>query len=295
MVLAVVMAGLSVVALVGVVVDDRTVLGSPTWLKPLKFGLSFTAYAVTMAWLIGGLTRGRRTAWWAGTVMAAFGLFEVALIVFQAARGRMSHFNQTTALDGQIFTAMGATIGVFYVATIVVAVLLMIQRLPDRALTWALRLGLLIALVGMGLGFLMVLPSEAQIAAGENIVGAHSVGVDDGGPGLPVTGWSTTGGDLRIPHFVGVHALQLLPLFLFGVTRVVRDEAVRLRLVVVAAAAYTAVLTLVTWQALRGQPRIHPDAATLVAAGLVAAGTAAGVLLAFVSRATGRREQRVPA
>jgi uncharacterized membrane protein YhaH (DUF805 family) len=282
------MAGLAVFSLVGLVVDDRTVLGQPTWLKPLKFGLSFAVYAVTVAWLVGRLTTARRTAWWAGTVIAVFGFLEVALIAFQAARGRMSHFNQTTDLDGQIFTAMGVTIGVFYVATLVVVVLLMIQRPGDRALTWALRLGLLIAVVGMALGFLMILPSEEQIAAGEEIIGAHSVGVADGGPGLPVTGWSTTGGDLRIPHFVGMHALQVLPLLLLALRRF--DEATRVRLVLVAAAAYTAVLALVTWQALRGQPLVHPDAATLVVAGLVAAGTAVGVLVAV-----GRREHRVRA
>lgn len=272
MVLAAVMVGLSVVSLVGLVVDDRTVLGQPTWLKPLKFGLSFALYAVTMAWLIGKLPQARRTAWWAGTVIAVFGFVEVALIAGQAARGRMSHFNQQTDFDGQIFTAMGATIGVFYVATILVAVLLMVQRPADRALAWALRLGLLIALVGMALGFLMIIPTGAQTAAGEEIIGAHSVGVADGGPGLPVTGWSTTGGDLRIPHFVGMHALQLLPLLLLALTRY--DEATRLRLILVAAAAYTAVLALVTWQALRGQPLLRPDAATLVVAGLVAAVTA---------------------
>jgi hypothetical protein len=288
------MLTLAAVSLVGLIADDRTVLGAPVWLKPLKFALSFVLYAVAMAWLILLMTRGRRVAWWAGTVAAVAATAEVALIAAQAARGRQSHFNNTTPLDEAIFQAMGATIGVFYVATLLIAVLLLIQRPGDPATTWALRLGLLIALVGMGFGVLMVLPTAEQLAEGSgDIVGAHSVGVPDGGSGLPVTGWSTEGGDLRIPHFVGMHALQALPLLAFALTvlarRVpwLRDPIVRRRLVLVAAAGYAGLVALVAWQALRGQPLVAPDAATLAAAGLLAAVTAVGAALAVGVRAHG--------
>ena len=48
---------------------------------------------------------------------------------------------------------------------------------------------------------------------------AHTVGATDGGAVLPVVNWSKQYGDLRIAHFVGVHALQLLPLFGFFIAR----------------------------------------------------------------------------
>jgi len=243
--------------------------------------VSFVVYTVTVAWMISLLTRARRLAWWAGAVVAVFGALEVALIATQSARGRRSHFNNTTPLDERIWTAMGVTIGVFYVATLVIAILLLIQRLGDAPTTWALRLGLVISMVGMALGFLMLMPTAQQLADGSgDIIGAHAVGVPDGGPGLPVTGWSTEGGDLRIPHFVGLHALQALPLLAFALAALsnrfprLGDVRVRLHLVLVAAAGYAGLIALVTWQALRAQPLLAPDAATLVAAGLLVAVTA---------------------
>ncbi|GAB3932878.1 hypothetical protein GCM10027614_02840 [Micromonospora vulcania] len=129
----------------------------------------------------------------------------------------------------------------------------------------------------------MVLPG--QDTGSEVIAGAHSVGVPDGGPGLPVFGWSTTGGDLRIGHFVGLHALQALPILAILLSRFVGtrlDELTRARLVVVAGGAYGVLTVLLTWQALRGQPLLRPDAHTLVAVAalVVAAATATGLVLA---------------
>jgi NO-binding membrane sensor protein with MHYT domain len=47
----------------------------------------------------------------------------------------------------------------------------------------------------------------------------HTVGGPEGDAALPVLNWSTRYGDLRIAHFIGMHALQLLPLLSWYVFR----------------------------------------------------------------------------
>jgi hypothetical protein len=285
------MAVMAVISGVGLLVDDRALAGSAIWFKPFKFAVSFVAYALALAWMLTLLTRGRRTGWWAGTVVTVSSLVEMAIITAQVIRGKRSHFNHATPFDERLFTAMGITVAVLWTGTLVIAVLLLRARIQDRATALAIRSGVFIALVGAGIGFLMTQPTPAQRAAGNldtaDVIGAHSVGVPDGGPSMPLTGWSTTGGDLRIPHFVGMHALQLLPLLLIALVALaprfprLGDPRIRLRLMLVASGAYAAVVALVAWQALRGQPLIRPDGATLTAASLVLAATAAGTYAAL--------------
>ena len=274
------MAILAVVATVGVFVDDRTLVGVPIWTKPLKFAISFVVYGVALAWMLSLLRRGRRVGWWTGLVITVASVIEMVIVVGQVVRGRQSHFNAATPLDATLFAVMGATILVLWLANVLVAVLLLRDRVADPALTWALRLGALIMIGGLSVGLLMVQPTADQqramnAGAAPTLVGAHSVGVPDGGPSMPLTGWSTTGGDLRIPHFLGIHALQLLPLLVLALRRF--PPPAQLRLVFVAAGTYAGMVGLVLWQALRSQPLLHPDGLTLGAlAGLLAvAGTAA--------------------
>ncbi|MFF9149261.1 hypothetical protein ACF1BN_30855 [Streptomyces sp. NPDC014861] len=270
----------------GILLDDRTLVGAPIWAKPFKFAVSFVAYSLSLAWMLSLLPRGRRTGWWAGTVVTAAGVLEMVLITLQVVRGRQSHFNQETPFDGAVFQIMGLTVVVLWLAALTIAVLLLRARILDRATAWAVRLSSLIALAGAAVGFLMVRPTPDQLTATDPpILGAHSVGVPDGGPSLPVTGWASTGGDLRVAHFFGMHALQLLPLVLLVVAALaprsprLADPRLRLRLVLTASAAYAAVFALLAWQALRGQPLLAPDATTLVAAATIAALTVTATLL----------------
>ena len=79
---------------------------------------------------------------------------------------------------------------------------------------------------------------------------AHTVGGPDGSNGLPIVNWSRQFGDLRVAHFVGMHALQVMPLLSFYLLRNTKATvAVGLLYCVLAVAAFG--------QALRGKPLIY--------------------------------------
>jgi hypothetical protein len=251
--------------LIGLVVDPRAITGAPTWLKPAKFALSFALYAFTLTWLLGYVRGHPRIVRLVGGLTALGLVIEMACIGVQAARGTTSHYNEATPFDALVWGLMGQLIMVIWAMNLLAAILLLRQHLPDPAWAWSLRLGLLLTLTGTAVAFTMT----SQ--------GAHSVGVPDGGPGLPILNWSTVGGDLRAPHFVGLHALQVMPLAGRYLTRRVPGRlgpAHRLLLVCTAAAVHLGTVLLLLWQALRGQPVIAPDAATLAAFGGLFGGAA---------------------
>ena len=263
----------SLLGLLGFALDPRLVNGAPTWAKTTKFAISVAFYASTLLWLSGYVSRHARLF---NGIMTGIGVLlymEMTLIIVQGARARMMHFNFATPLEGTMYTVMAASITGLWLLNMGATVLLLRQRLADRPFAWGLRLGLLLAVVGMGLGFLMTQPTAAQMAAMEagvpgagDVIGAHTVGAPDGGPGLPLLGWSTTHGDLRIPHFIGLHALQLLPLLGWFLSRrrvAWLSEKRRTSLVALGGGAYLGLMLFTTWQALRAQSILQLDSLTI--------------------------------
>jgi hypothetical protein len=242
-----------VFSVVGIFVDPRVVTGAPVWLKPAKFAISTAIYSLTLAWIFTYLPDWPRVKATTGWITAVVFVLEVAIIDIQAARGTTSHFNVATPVDAALFGFMGFAIVIVWLTSIAVTVALFRQQFSDRAMGWALRLGLAITVLGSATGGLMVRPTQAQLADAHAthhmpVSGAHTVGAVDGGPGIPGTGWSREHGDLRVPHFVGLHAMQILPLFAWLVGRN------RPRLVIAAGAVYTLVFALLLAQALEGRP-----------------------------------------
>ena len=270
----------------GIVVDSRTIAGAPAWLKPAKFAASLGIYGLTLVWAFRFLPDWPRVRRAGGTITAVVALIEVGLITLQAGRGTTSHFNVGTPFDAAVFGTMGTAILIQWIASIAIAVALWRQRFEDRALASALRTGMALAVAGAAIGGMMTRPTPAQIAEARathhmTVSGAHSIGGSDGGPGIPVTKWSSEHGDLRVAHFLGLHALQMLPLLALGLARMrprFGDDD-RLYLVRVAAGSYAALTVVLLWQALRGQSIVAPDPLTLavLAAWMAVTALAAGL------------------
>ncbi len=244
-----------VLTVAGLWLDSRIVTGAPVWMKPAKFAISSAIFTASMAWLFGYIEIWPQFQAFAKWGISAVLILENAIIVFQAARGTTSHFNVSTQLNAALWGTMGTAIGILWLITIGIDIALFRQTFADPSWGWTLRLAMLITVLGSGLGAMMTQPTPGQRAELQRherpaAIGAHTVGAPDGGPGLPFVGWSRNHGDLRIPHFLGLHAIQLLPLICWLFAR--RNT----ELVFAASAGYLAIMTILLLQALRGQPML---------------------------------------
>ena len=187
--------------------DPRVFQGVSTWAKPLKFQLSTGMYLLTLALFMAWLPNdARRTRWGRYVVWSAAsaGIFEVVYITWQGAFGLASHYNYAAGFYSTMYTLMG--VGAVILTTASLALALLIARSPayalPRAIKHAVVLGLVLTFV-LGTGFGAYLGAQRT---------GHWVGgaLTDAG-GLPLLNWSRTGGDLRVAHFFGIHAMHFVP------------------------------------------------------------------------------------
>ena len=270
-----------VVCLAAMGFDSRQITGTNAWLKPAKFGISSAITCLTIAWIAGHITGWPNTRKWASTVFAASIAIEIGVIDMQAARGTTSHFNVSSPFDKSAFMVMGISICSLWVSMAAMTYALMRQKLTPVSRQWALRLGLSLSLIGAAAGGFMLDETPGQRKFQDPpAFGAHTVGAPDGGPGLPFLNWSASHGDLRIPHFVGLHAMQAIPLVAWWLSRCKElSESQRLRFVWLCAVAYALFFMLLAWQALRGQALLRPDGATWLAAASIMVVIGAGAAL----------------
>jgi hypothetical protein len=224
------------VCLVLTKVSQTQVAGTSAWYKPFKFFLSSTIFVWSMGWYLHYLDASNAVYWYSISMILFLG-FENVYIIIQAAQGQLSHFNVSTTLYASLWSLMAAAAVGISLWTAVIGIQFFTNDFSElpKAYVWGIRLGLII----------FIIFSMQGLAMGARM--AHTVGAPDGSPGLPVVNWSKRYGDLRIAHFLGMHALQVLPLVGFYLIKNVRG-------IIVLGIFYAGIVTFTFIQALMGKP-----------------------------------------
>lgn len=239
--------GFTFISLIGAVIagvlafiSEAEVDNFPAWLKPMRFFLSSAIMTGTLAWIMVYLQNQRAVRIYSKALVITLGI-ELLIISLQAARGRASHFNHQTVTDDALYAIMGISIVIFTLWTAWICWCFFRQKnFPlwmSEGYVWGIRLGLLF--------FVLFALQGGHMSWFDQ----HSIGGPDGSPGLPLTNFSTWNGDLRVPHFFGMHSLQILPLtgyYFFPKKTTLQVMALTWLLFVV----------LLYWQALKGFPLI---------------------------------------
>lgn len=215
---------LALPSLIALFIDDRVLNDINVWIKPLKFQASLTLMLVTLLLLLPLIeqrTRAGRGVWLASFVAVITASGEILYITLQAARGRASHFNDSTPFEALAYNLMGVGAALLVLSSLVIGVYIL--RRPSPAATAGLRLG---GGWGLVLGSVATLITAFALGGGQIDGPGHWVGgirTDLGG--LPLVGWSRTGGDLRVPHFFATHIMQALPILGLCLDRFAPNQA----------------------------------------------------------------------
>lgn len=215
---------------------NSQVMGVNAWYKPFKFALSTTLYTWAMAWFCYYLMPSLNIRPFNWAVIGLLG-FEIAYITLQAGRGQLSHFNQSSPVYATLYSLMALAATAVTLYTAYIDILFFIGHFPNLPdyYVWSIRIGITL---------FVIFSLEGAVMGGRM---SHTIGGPDGGAGLPIVNWSTRFGDPRIAHFIGMHALQVLPILSWYVLK-------DLRLTLLFGLLYAALAAFTLVQALNGKP-----------------------------------------
>lgn len=205
--LTIVLVVLFVLTLVAWAIDDRVIDRESIWAKPLKFEASLAIHFATLALALSLVNQS--PGWALGLSVSAIAsvaatAFEILYILVQAARQETSHFNLSIAFYSFMYVLMAAGAVVITLAAGVVGLAVLLDSRPgvSKPLNWGFVLGL----VG---GTILTLVTAFRMGGALN----HHNGVEAAEAlRMPLTGWSLTVGDRRVPHFLATHMMQAMPI-----------------------------------------------------------------------------------
>jgi hypothetical protein len=207
------------------------------WYKPFKFAFSTFVFSWAIAWYCSYLPNFNIQLFnW--TVIILLG-FEIVYIAIMASKGQQSHYNVSTPVNAALYSAMAAAASIVTLYTAYVGILFFQNTFPQlpNYYVWAIRLSIILFVIFSFEGFTM----GARLN--------HSVGALNVNSNWFVLGWSNTVGDLRVAHFIGMHALQVLPVVSYYI---LKDTKATIILAIV----YGLLATTTLIQALQGKPLI---------------------------------------
>ena len=154
-----------------------------------------------------------------------------------AGKGETSHYNTSSPLYASLFSMMALAATLVTLYTAFVGFQFFTQSFPQLPpyYLWAIRLSILIFVVFSFEGFAM----------GSRL--SHTVGAVNDNSNLWILGWSKTVGDLRVSHFIGMHALQVLPVLSYYLIKNTKGT-------VLVALLYGILALFTLVQALQGKP-----------------------------------------
>ena len=216
--------------------------GNSNFLKPLKFALSIATFSWTIAWYVYELKSQGSITVYSWVVVITLG-FEIIYITIQGARGQMSHFNTSSPFYASMTILMGIVASVLTLWTAYIGMLFFTgnaRSMPEYYL-WAIRCSIILFVIFAFEGGLM----GARMS--------HGVGQIQNDGRLPFVHWSTRIGDLRVAHFIGMHALQVIPVLSWYLLK-------NTKATLVIAFAYGLLATFTLLQALKGKSFLNlPD------------------------------------
>ena len=211
------------------------VYGVNSWYKPFKFAFSTLTFAWAMAWYCYYLPdfNSKLFSW---SIIILLG-FEIVYISIMASKGQLSHYNLSTPFFGVMFSLMAIAASLATLYTAYVGFLFFKHSFTDlpNYYVWAIRLSIIIFVIFAFEGFAM----------GSRL--SHSIGALNDNSNWFILGWSRTVGDLRVSHFIGMHALQVLPLLSFFVLK-------NTKLTIGLSIMYGLLALMTLVQALKGRP-----------------------------------------
>lgn len=227
------------------IISGGSLEGDVSFRKAITFGEAFGLTVCSLAWFLTFLPK-KRALWWMLCGIYAIATFlEVLMVTMQVWRGVPSHFNFTSRFDAAVFGIMGLSISLHLPLILVVLVLSFSSLKAPDSLKWAIRAGMVLLMASQVFGTLMIF-------RGNNTFGLA--------------------GQMKIPHALGLHAVQVLPVIAWLLMFRNWHEHQRTRLVIFASASYAALVAVTASQALNGLPVFElslPAAFILIAAAAV--------------------------